>query len=239
MARQVYRGLHQAQVRSRMAVAEASAEYPAGLSIEPQYDDRNRLTVFFRIILAIPHLILVGGGPVAFSVGGFSFFREDGWQFSTWTGTGVIGLLAFVCAVISWFAILFASQHPKGLWDLCSFYMRWRVRAVAYTALFRDNYPPFGDADYPASYHCAEPPAERDKLSVGLRIFYVIPHAIVLWFLSFAWAITTIIAWFAILFTGSYPRGLYDFGLGVFRWGVRVESYVLLMRDEYPPFALN
>jgi hypothetical protein len=223
-----------------MAIAEMSAEYPASVSVEPHYEDRNRLTVAFRIILAIPHLILVGGGPFALGFGSFAFTRGD-WDanFGGGANTGVIGVVAFVCAVIAWFAILFASKHPKGLWDLTSFYMRWRVRAVAYTALFRDNYPPFGDADYPATYSCEQPSDDRNKLSVALRIFYLIPHIIVLFFLSIAWSITTIIAWFAILFTGNYPRGLYDFGIGVFRWSIRVETYALLMRDEYPPFSLD
>jgi hypothetical protein len=74
---------------------------------------------------------------------------------------------------------------------------------------------------------------------VGLRLIYVIPHAVVLFFLNIAWIVTTVIAWFAILFTGSYPTGLYRFGVGVMRWQVRVEAYVLLMRDEYPPFGFD
>jgi uncharacterized protein DUF4389 len=71
-----------------------------------------------------------------------------------------------------------------------------------------------------------------------LRIIYAIPHLIVLVFLNIAWVLTSIVAWFAILFTGSYPRGLYDFAVGVLRWDLRVEAYLLLMRDEYPPFQL-
>lgn len=222
-----------------MAVAESATPYPIDITVEPDYEGRNRLTVAFRIILAIPHLILVGGGPFAFSLGGFAFLGGDDNNLSGGLNSGVIGVVAFVCAIIAWFAILFASKHPQGLWDLCHFYMRWRVRAVAYTSLLRDNYPPFGDGDYPATYRCDMPSGERDKLSVGLRIIFAIPHLIVLWVLGIAWTVTTIIAWFAILFTGNYPRGLYDFGMGVFRWSVRVESYVLLMRDEYPPFSLD
>jgi hypothetical protein len=61
----------------------------------------------------------------------------------------------------------------------------------------------------------------------------------VLFFLNIAWFVTSVIAWFAILFTGEYPAGLYRFGVGVMRWGIRVESYALLMRDEYPPFTLE
>ena len=60
-----------------------------------------------------------------------------------------------------------------------------------------------------------------------------------LWFLGIAWGVVTLIAWFAILFTGEYPRGMYDFSAGVLRWSTRVEAYLLLLRDEYPPFALS
>ena len=83
----------------------------------------------------------------------------------------------------------------------------------------------------------AAPDARR--LSVGLRLIYVIPHLIVLLFVGLAWLVTAIIAWFAILFTGKYPEGMYRFAVGVMRWHVRVEAYVLLMRDEYPPFTLQ
>jgi hypothetical protein len=84
-----------------------------------------------------------------------------------------------------------------------------------------------------------QPTGPRDRLSVAFRIIFVIPHAIVLSILNCGWAITTCIAWFAILITGSYPRGLYDFGVGVFRWNTRVEAYMLLLRDEYPPFSMS
>jgi hypothetical protein len=67
----------------------------------------------------------------------------------------------------------------------------------------------------------------------------VIPHLIILWALGIAWVVTTVIAWFAILFTGRYPEALYDFGVGVFRWGIRVEAYLLLLTDAYPPFSFD
>ena len=106
-------------------------------------------------------------------------------------------------------------------------------------ALFRDDYPPFGDADYPSTLDITLAEFPRDKLSVALRIIYLIPHAIVLFFLGIAWFFTSIVAWFAILFTGVYPEGLYNFGIGVFRWSTRVEAYGLLLVDEYPPFSLS
>ena len=78
----------------------------------------------------------------------------------------------------------------------------------------------------------------RDRLAVGLRILLAIPHIIVLFFVLLAWGFTTIAAWFIILFTGTYPQGLYEFGVGALGWRLRVEAYMLLMVDEYPPFSL-
>ena len=151
----------------------------------------------------------------------------------------MLGAVAGICALIGWFAIVFTGEYPRGLRDLAAFYLRWRVRAVSYTALLRDEYPPFGDAPYPASLQLTPEEGERDRLSVAFRIVLVIPHLVAVWVLGFAWALATIIAWFAILFTGSHPRALYDFGVGVLRWSTRVEAYMLLLHDDYPPFSLE
>jgi len=105
--------------------------------------------------------------------------------------------------------------------------------------LFEDPYPPFGDAPYPASIEIGEPLGPRDRLSIALRLLYVIPHVIVLLFVILAWGLTTIAAWFLILFTGAYPKTLFDFGVGAMRWRLRVEAYLLLMVDDYPPFSLE
>jgi hypothetical protein len=72
-----------------------------------------------------------------------------------------------------------------------------------------------------------------------VRLILVLPHLVVLFFLLLGWLVSTVIAWFAILFTGSYPPSLLPFGLGVMRWALRVEAYLLLLVDEYPPFALD
>jgi len=221
--------------------APPGPRYPVAFDVEPKLKGRNRLTVGFRIILAIPHLILVGGPAFAVGGGGWFYWRlgSAGFRFSGVSGGGVLGLVAFVVAVIAWFAIVFAGSHPRGLWDFARMYMRWRTKAGAYIALFRDEYPPFGEGDYPVTYAVSYPDQPRNRWSVGLRIFYLIPHAIVLFFLDIAWFVTSVIAWFVILFAGEYPAGLYTFGVGVMRWGVRVESYALLLRDEYPPFTLE
>jgi hypothetical protein len=83
------------------------------------------------------------------------------------------------------------------------------------------------------------PDGPRDRLTVAFRFFLAVPHLFVLWLLSMAWAFTTAIAWVVILFTGRYPATLYGFAIGVLAWSVRVEAYMLLLRDEYPPFTLR
>jgi hypothetical protein len=202
-------------------------------------EGRNRLTTAFRIILAIPHLILVGGPLGAALSWSASQPGEDGGASAGGGGGGLIGLAATVTAVISWFAIVFIGKQPEGLRGFCEFYLRWRVRAVAYTTLLRDEYPPFGEGDYPAEFEVDLPTLPRNRLTVGFRLILAIPHILAVWFLGIGWFFTSIAAWFAILFTGNYPRGIYDYGVGVLRWNSRLEGYLLLLYDDYPPFALR
>jgi hypothetical protein len=113
------------------------------------------------------------------------------------------------------------------------------VRAVAYTALLRDEYPPFAEGFYPAEAEITPPAAARNRLTIAFRIVLLLPHIIAVWAIGIAWAFTTLIAWFAILFTGRFPAGLYRFGVGALRWNTRVEAYLLLLHDDYPPFSLH
>jgi hypothetical protein len=204
--------------------------YAVIVSVQPALTNRNRLTTAFRFILVIPHVLLVGavGIGVAWQRRHTSFGSE----------TGVLGAVAFLLAVVSWFTILIGHQHIPAIRQFTTFYLRWRVRALAYLMLLRDEYPPFGDAPYPAAIEIADPAAPRDRVTVALRIILAIPHLIALVFLVFLWWLTSFAAWLVILLTGEYPAGLYDFGVGVLRWLLRVEGYVLLLVDEYPPFSL-
>jgi hypothetical protein len=210
--------------------------YPVQLRVAPTLDDRNRLTTGFRFILAIPHLLLVGGPVVAVLTWTNAPDADVG---RSWSAGGVLGAVAAVCALIAWFAIIFTGRAPDGLARLEAFYLRWRVRSSAYVALFRDEYPPFGDDSYPAEIDLPPVREPRDRLGVAFRPILAIPHLIAIWALGIAWGVTTVVAWFAILFTGRYPRSLYEFGLGCFRWTTRVEAYLLLLVDEYPPFTLE
>jgi hypothetical protein len=199
--------------------------YPVTYDVESRTGDRNRLTVAFRLILAIPHFLLVGGPGLGLGLGS--------------DPTGALGTAATVSAVINWFIIVFTGRANEGLLSLQQYYLRWRARALAYEALLRDEYPPFGDGDYPVSADFPAVTEGRNRWTVGFRIFLVIPQVIVLLFLLIGWLVTAIIGWFAVLFTGRYPNGLWRFGEGVMRWSLRVEAYLLLIRDEYPPFGFD
>jgi hypothetical protein len=213
-----------------------ASTHPVDVRLPPRTEDRDRMTTAFRIVLALPHLLLVGA-PAAFAFSWGAGPGENGWL--EWTGGGVLGGVAGVCALIAWFAILFTGRYPEGLRSLATLYLRWRVRAVAYTALLRDEYPPLGEGPYPAELVLDVPDKPRDRLTVGFRLILAIPHLVAVWVLGVAWGFATVFAWFSILFTGRYPAGLYDFSVGVLRWNTRVEAYLLLLHDEYPPFALE
>ena len=207
--------------------------YPVNITIDRLIANRDRVTVLFRGILAIPHMILVGGAGISLNL------AMDGTLPKLGSEGGLLGAVAGFLAVISWFTIVIAGAHIIGIRQFCMFVMRWRVRALAYLMLLEDAYPPFGDAPYPANIDIADPPLPRDRLTVAVRIILGIPHFIVLFFLIFGWTLATIAAWFVILITGEYPAGLYDFSVGTFRWMMRVEAYMLLLVDEYPPFSLE
>lgn len=197
--------------------------YPVVIEVSPSVDRRNRLTTGLRPILALPHAILAG--PV------YLWTRSG--------GVGLLGAAAYVLAIISWFSLLLTGHHPHGAREFCLYYLRWRIRSLAYMALFRDEYPPFGDGPYAASIEVTEAPSPRDLPSIALRLVLALPHLILLCLLALGWLITTVIAWFAILFTGSYPASVLPFGVGVMRWALRVEAYLLLLVDVYPPFSLE
>jgi uncharacterized protein DUF4389 len=222
---------------SAAAPIAGHAPHPLHVDVDPALRERNRLTVAFRLILAFPHFLLVGA-PVALAVTWSG--TTDGVTGNDWTiGGGVLGAVAVVCALIAWFAILFTGRYPDGLRALVTYYLRWRVRASAYAALLRDDYPPFGEARYPAQLVLDTTPTERNRLSVAFRPILLIPQAIVVCLLGIAWLFVTIVAWFAILFTGEYPSGMYRFATSVLQWTTRVEAYALLLHDEYPPFGFH
>ena len=137
--------------------------------------------------------------------------------------------------------ILFRQKYPKWWFDWNLAVARFATRVLSYLALLSDEYP---STDEEQAVHIDIPyPNARDDLNRWLPLvkwFLAIPHYIVLWFLGIAAIVVVIVSWFAILFTGRYPKDLFDFVVGVFRWYWRVLAYAfLLTTDRYPPFRLS
>jgi hypothetical protein len=208
---------------------EGSAGYPVTFSVA--YPDRqlNRLTTFFRIIVAIPIFIVIGS---------LSGEGTGAWGDRSYTvAAGVGGILTLPTLLM----IVFRQKYPRWWFDWNLQLMRFSARVGAFVALMDDEYPST-DEEQAVTLDFPYPDA-RDGLNRFLPIvkwLLAIPHYIVLIFLTLAAIVCVILAWFAILFTGRYPRGLFDFVEGVFRWWNRVIGYAFaLVTDEYPPFSLS
>jgi hypothetical protein len=154
-----------------------------------------------------------------------------------------MALAAGILRFIAWWAILFTGKHPKGFFDFQVGVLRWNARVNARLMNLADGYPPFGtDA---ADDHVKLNVQYPEKLNVGTHLlktffgfFYVlIPHAICLIFLGIAAYFVIFIAWWAVLITGKYPKGMHDFVVGILRWGLRVNAYMGYLTDEYPKFS--
>jgi hypothetical protein len=203
--------------------------YPVRFSVEYPNRKLNRLTTAFRLIVAIPIVI------VAASIGGHegAAAGEQGWRIAG----GTSGLL-FLAPLLM---ILFRQKYPRWWFDWNLELLRFSNRIGVYLALMDDRYPSTDEKqavalDFPY-------PDAKQQLNRWLPLvkwLLAIPHYILLVFLWIAAVVSVLIAWFAILFTGRYPRGLFDFVLGVFRWTNRVVGYAfILVTDQYPPFRLN
>jgi hypothetical protein len=206
----------------------SNGEYPVQFSVD--YPDRSlsRVTTFFRIFTAIPILILlatIGGGTGKVDSGTASF------------AAGGFGIL-FIPPLLM---ILFRRKYPRWWFDWNLQLLRFSNRIYIYLALMDDRYPST-DEEQSVRLDFSYPDAERDlnRWLPLVKWFLAIPHYIVLailWILGF---FCVVIAWFAILFTGRYPRGLFGVVESVMRWGNRVAGYAfLLVTDRYPPFSFS
>src|SRR5262245_16994727 len=209
-----------------------SNSYPIQFSVD--YPDRslNRLTTFFRIFVAIPILILYA--TVSGSSGTWESAAGDQVKYAS-GGTG--GLL-FAAPLLM---ILFRRKYPRWWFDWNLELQRFSNRVTVYLALMDDRYPSTDDhqsvhLDYPYP----DVAVELNRWLPLVKWLLAIPHYIVLFFLEIAALFAAIGAWFAILFTGRYPRGLFQFLEGVIRWHNRVIAYALLLVTvQYPPFRLS
>ncbi len=203
--------------------------YPVDLAID--YPDRklNRLTTFFRIFVGIPILIII------ILLMGLGFNYNANTNNNAWVAGMGITVLPLVLM------ILFRKKYPRWWYDWNLNLAKFALRVRVYFYLMTDVYPA---TDEDQSVHVEMPyPDATTELNRWLPLvkwFLAIPHFIVLAFLGLAACVVLIIAWFAILFTGIYPRGLFDFMVGVSRWALRVLAYSLILTtDKYPPFRLG
>jgi hypothetical protein len=212
----------------RMSDTSKAASYPVSLSIEYPEGSLNRLTSVFRVILIVPivAVLILVSGP------GWESAR-DAWHFPVAAG----GIL-FLPTVLM---LLFRWKYPRWWFDWNLNLTRFSLRVMAYLWLLTDRYPST-DEEQTVRLSMKYPEVTRE-LKTGLPLvkwFLAIPHLIVLAFLFVGVIGAVIIAWFAILFTGRYPRGLFDYVVGVMRWSVRVNAYAfILVTDVYPPFSLD
>ena len=205
------------------------AQYAARLEID--YPERlDRLSSFFRIIWIIPIFVILGlltnSGAAVDEAGEVAR-----------SGGGIVAGLAAATALM----ILFRKRYPRWWFDFARDWTRFGTRVGSYLFLLTDRYPSTVeeqavhlDIDYPA--------VERDlnRWLPLVKWFLAIPHSIVLMVLAILMLLAVIVAWFAILFTGRYPKGLFDFVVGTMRWFLRVQAYVVLfVTDRYPPFSMS
>ena len=198
--------------------ATTGGAYPASFSVDsPERLDRWR--PFVQWLLAIPHFLILE----------------------------VLELLNGLATVVAWFAILFTGRDLEGLQGLRIMRMRYMMRTQAYAAFLVDGYPPFTFATTGAEpgdhagvrIEVSPQLEERNRLTTFFRPILAIPHLIVMLLLALGAFVSVVIGAFAVLFTGSWPDGLRDFVARVMRRGVRVQAYLYLLTDEYPPFTLD
>jgi hypothetical protein len=159
----------------------------------------------------------------------------------------VLQIVAYVLAIVGWFIILFTGSLPAGIANFQVMYMRYYMRMGTFAAFLREEYPPFSFAtsatdpgDDPRVHVDVTPVLTgRNRLTVAFRIILAIPQLIVVALLGLAACVVVVIGFFAVLFTGRWPAGLRDFLVKFGRWWLRVESYTLLLTDQYPPFSLD
>lgn len=208
------------------------APYPARLHVE-YADQHDRVKTLFRVVLVIPIAVVYG----VLTAGATQTVRDQSGEALSATSGGIVSGL-FVATLLM---ILFRLRYPRWWFDFALELTRFSARIGAYAALLTDDYPSTVE-EQKVHIEIDYPDVERDlnRWLPLVKWFLAIPHIVVLVFLSVAALFAVLVSWFAILFTGRYPRGLFDFVVGVGRWSLRVQAYAfLLVTDRYPPFSLR
>ena len=226
--------MQEPQMPNRLSTPPLSASSPPTstpfpLTYEVDYPDRplDRLSTGLRFLWIIPVGViagLLGSGTIS--------AHETGYSWS-WAVGGILFLPVLLM-------LLFRQKYPRWWFDWNLSLSRFLARVGAYALLLRDEMPST-DEEQAVHLDFAYPDAQQlDRVLPIVKWLLAIPHWIVLWFLWIAAFVCVVIAWFAILFTGRYPRSLFDFVVGVNRWTWRVSAYsLLLITDQYPPFSLE
>jgi len=214
-------------------------QYAARLEID--YPEKlDRFTTFFRLLWIIPIAIILGLISGAGETVTYTVVVNQAGQIIERTRDASGGLAGSLFVAIG-LLIVFRQRYPRWWFDFSRELTRFSYRVGAYFLLLTDQYPSTVEEqsvhlelDYP------DVKADLNRWLPLVKWFLAIPHYIVLFFLAIGAFFAAVIAWFAILFTGQYPRGLFDYIVGVGRWGLRVEAYAaLLVTDQYPPFSLS
>jgi hypothetical protein len=211
-------------------MAMDGSPYPVRFSVD--YPDRSldRVTTFFRVFAAIPIMIVLG----AVTAGTWEWTSENG----TTTGAAGAGGLLFLGPLLM---IVFRQKYPRWWFDWNLELQRFSNRVGVYLALMDDRYPATDDhQSVHLEYRYPDAARDLNRWLPLVKWLLAIPHFIVMFFLNLVALLAVIVAWFAILFTGRYPRELFTFVEGVLRWDNRVVGYAItLVTDEYPPFRLG
>ena len=194
-----------------MATQPAIADYP--VRFEVMYPEgENRWMILIRWLFVFPHSVVL-------------LF---------------LGIAAIVVGWIAWWAILFTGRYPEGMFNFVVGVNRWSNNATAYQ-LFHNSYPPFSmdEGAYEPMLYTVERQERYSRLLIFVKWLLIIPHLIVVLFLTLIAYIVYFVLFFAVLITGRYPRGMFDFIVGVGRWSARMNAYSSLLTDRYPPFSMQ
>ncbi|MGZ5326277.1 MAG: DUF4389 domain-containing protein [Solirubrobacterales bacterium] len=186
--------------------------YPVTYSADIPVEGRNRLSVGLRYLFALPVMIVAT----------------------------IFGIGAYLAAFVAWFAIVFTGKYPEGLYDFNAKFVRLASRATSYLNLATDESPPLnGDEDpsYPVQVGTPAPLAEYDRVKTGLRLIIGIPVFLLNYVQGIIAGVVSLIAWFAIVFTGKMPEGLVKPLHGAIAYQTKALAYMMLLTEDYPPFS--
>ena len=193
-----------------VAAVEPGADHPVQLLVEDDLK-RSRLTVFFRLLLAIPHFLWL----------------------TIW------GIAAFFVAIVGWFAALIKGRLPEGMHRFQARYQVYTTRFYAYYYLLANPYPPFhgGPAEYPVDLHVPMEPERQSRWKILFRIILGIPAIILAWVFSQVLQIVAFLGWFVCVVMGRMPKGMRDLEAYCLRYQEQTNCYMLLLTERYPSLA--